>query len=147
MEHSVILLGVTVQGLRQPQLLAYEEGQELGFQACQCTSISSQHLQVPGIGMGTTNALHSGSKPLFAGRANQQPLRRIREKVQPPTLLPPHEETAACGSLPNSPRQQLVLQAGARLALAPWLCPYCCCPRLLLSGHAECIKSTFLCST
>lgn len=31
MEHSVILLGVTVQGLRQPQLLAYEEGEELGF--------------------------------------------------------------------------------------------------------------------
>lgn len=89
MEHSVILLGVTVQGLRQPQLLAYEEGEDLEFQACQCTSISSQHLQVPELGMGTTNALHSGSKPLFAGRANQQPLRRIQERrcSLPPSSL------------------------------------------------------------
>lgn len=89
MERSVILLGVTVQGLRQPQLLAYKEGEELEFQACQCTSISSQHLQVSGIGMGVTNALHSGSKPLFAGRANQQPLRRIQERrcSLPPSSL------------------------------------------------------------
>lgn len=94
-----------------------------------------------------TNALHSGSKPVCWQSKPTASQEDTREEAQPPTLLPHHEETAACGSLPNSPRQQLVLQAGARLALAPWLCPYCRCPRLLLSDRAECIKSTFLCST
>lgn len=111
MECSVILLVVTVQGLRQPQLLAYEEGEELEFQACQCKSISSQHLQVPGIGMGVTNALFALwlKACLLAGQTNSLS-GGYKEEVQPPILLPHHEETAVCASLPNSPRQQLMRQ-------------------------------------
>lgn len=130
-----------------PSSWPMRRGRELELQASQHTSLSSQCLQVPGIGMSVTKALHSGSKPLFAGRANQQPLRtQERRRSLPPPPSP-------CSTWPSSQQLQLTAQvptASPGLTLALQLCPDAIFllwhrhPTRLLFDWAGCITSIFL---